>query len=471
MEITSLSLEEQDKVITGIVKDLQDQDIEVKKKTSRYQSKYKALEVATNADLKTFFSTYGYSVDVAEADPTIQKIISGRYKAVIITIKSGQLKNKEFYCVNSYTEKGTIKKKQLSPQTLGLDKQKYTSTDMFDNAVTKCIEQLKIDDPAKKFMRSVFDLAKSGSSKIVSFDEKTKNAYSLVKPQDIQAIGTDFGEVVSLRWVVNQKEYSGFKYFYFSDVPNEPLVDYVVVLVFNDHEVKMEFSAKYGAGAAPALSGILKHIPKAYPKPTAKEKPILGVLNTLAVKQAGKTISDNILEACKILKHPGYVSLEKIIKKKNLTLEDITQFISHYITNPKNVKTSAARIKLFNQYFAEFYSTIDKTVENASLETVFKTNHYSKVFSPLISPLGYSLVGYMNNDPVFSEVLNNVAREVEVQQVYLNFTSTNMAFKIKQFSDAKFSFDYGANAKDSGNTGIKFRMMIPGEATQEIEKK
>ena len=56
-------------------------------------------------------------------------------------------------------------------------------------------------------------------------------------------------------------------------------------------------------------------------------------------------------------------------------------------------------------------------------------------------------------------VLNNISQQMKTEQVYLNFVGETMQFTKKLFSKASFKFAYGANAKDSDNTGIKFSML------------
>jgi hypothetical protein len=468
-EIKSSTLDDQNKTIEAIIGIFDKNDIKVKKKVSRYQSSYKALEVAVSTDLKQFFKTYKFTVEIQDVSSEIQKIISGKYTPVIVRIKSSPIETldgKEFYCVNTYTEKGSIKTKELSPSSLGLSA-KFTSVDMYDRTVESSVLGLKIDDPTKKFMLSLFNQAKEGKVGSISYDSKTTAAYSLVKPQDRQSIGKDFGEVISLRWVVNQPEYQNFKYFYFQDNSNAPLIDYIVVMVFNDKEVKMNFSAKFEAGAAPSLKAILDYIPKVYPSPTQKEKKFVDSL--LKLTKTSGTTSDNILESTKKIKHPGYVELERIIGKKNLSLVDISNYLEKNIQ--KKFSTSAQRIQIFKKQFASFYEVINKKATDDSLTTVFKTNTYKGAYSLVISPLGYSLVDYMNDNPMYTEILNNIAKSIPVQQVYLDFNANSMKFKIKKFSDAEFSFSYGANAKNSNNTGIKFKMQLKNERTQGLEKK
>jgi hypothetical protein len=106
--------------------------------------------------------------------------------------------------------------------------------------------------------------------------------------------------------------------------------------------------------------------------------------------------------------------------------------------------------------YKPFYDKLDKSVDSSSLSVVFNGSTFPKYFSLILSPMGYALVSYLNKQPIYQEILNNISREMNTEQVYLNFTSTSLAFKKKLFSNSEFKFSYGANAKNSDNTGIKF---------------
>ena len=73
--------------------------------------------------------------------------------------------------------------------------------------------------------------------------------------------------------------------------------------------------------------------------------------------------------------------------------------------------------------------------------------------------MGYALVDYMNKQQVYQDILNKISQQMKTEQVYLDFIGENMRFTKKLFSKASFKFAYGANAKDSDNTGIKFSML------------
>jgi hypothetical protein len=121
-------------------------------------------------------------------------------------------------------------------------------------------------------------------------------------------------------------------------------------------------------------------------------------------------------------------------------------------------KSPENRIKMFNTEFREIYEILGKNAADDSLKVVFSTATYKKYYSLVLAPMGYGLVAYMNKTPIYQEILNNISREMKTEQVYLTFPGEALGFKKKLFSNASFTFSYGANAKDSDNTGIKFAM-------------
>jgi len=121
-------------------------------------------------------------------------------------------------------------------------------------------------------------------------------------------------------------------------------------------------------------------------------------------------------------------------------------------------KTDKARIKLFKSTYEEFYNVLGKNASDDSVNIVMTPTTYKKYYSLVMAPMGYALVDYMNKQPQYQEVLNKISQYMKTEQVYLNFSGDNLEFKKKLFSKAEFKFAYGANAKDSDNTGIKFSM-------------
>lgn len=423
-------------------------------KNSRYQKEVKAVELSYPGKLDDLLKAEGFKGKLTDLTPVEEKTISGKYKAKLYTITTpGNSMNKgdSFFIVNTFTEKGSLKTKDLAPDKLWLTV--YTDIKSFDKAIFSGIEYLAVDEDIKFVLNSLhYDIQqfKSNNSDVVPFSKKTKELMSVTKPQDKQAIGKDFGEILSLRWYITQKFAQPLTKFGFSAVSNEALIDFYVI----HGKITSNVSAKFEAGAAPSIGSIVKNIDKVYKSPTSEEKKAIDVLKALAGEK--DNTSTKILNAYKTLKLPALAKLQSTIKGNNtFTIQDISNFIQQIA---KSNSKAPDRIKIFKEVFKQFYSTLNKTASDDSLNTVFSTPTYKKYYSLVISPMGYALVDYMNKTPIYQDILNNISRSMKTEQVYLNFTPSGMKFEKKLFSKAEFKFAYGANAKDSDNTGIKFSM-------------
>jgi hypothetical protein len=427
-------------------------------KTSRYQSQIKAVEISYKGQLDDLLISNGLTIDISDLTSIEEKNISGKYKAKMVTIKKAKnefFENESFFIVNTFTEKGSLKTKDLAPDKLGLTSHSgsFVNIGKFDVAVLEGIEYLNIDNSIRMVLDSLYSDVidfKSKNSDIIPFSKETKDLMALVKPQDKQAIGKDFGEIISLRWYITQNFAQPVEKFGFALNSNNPLIDFYV----KHGKVLSNISAKFEAGAAPSINAIVKNIDKVYQKPTAEEKKAIDVLKALADDKSNT--STKILNVYKTLKLPSLTKLNSILKKNNVELQDINEYIQSIA---KTGSKAANRIKLFKTKFNSFYTALNKTASEDSLNTVFYNKTYPKpYYSLLLSPMGYALVDYLNKTPIYQDVLNNISRSMKVEQVYLEFTTTGMTFKKKLFSKSEFKFAYGANAKDANNTGIKFSM-------------
>ena len=169
-----------------------------------------------------------------------------------------------------------------------------------------------------------------------------------------------------------------------------------------------------------------------------------------------ETTSVKILASYKALNLPAYKKLKEVVGiKGDITIKDIQDHIQDIAKKHKNQKDRTAA---FLKAYEPFYDVLGSKADAGSLGVVFNAATYPKYFSLVLSPMGYALVSYMNKLAIYQEILNNISREMKTEQVYLNFSSTSLVFKKKLFSKSEFKFAYGANAKNSDNTGIKFSM-------------
>ena len=429
-------------------------------KTSRYQTQIKSVEVAFAGSLEDLLKQTSISAKLADISTTDEKAISGKYKAKLMTLGAtvaGCSKGSTCFILNTYTEKGSLKTKDLAPEKLDLAGAKgYTTLASFDKAVYTGIENLKVGSDIKNALTALYKSVADNKAKTdtVAFNAAAKKAMASVKPQDRQAIGKDFGEILSLRWYLTQDHSKGWTQFGFSVISNEALVDFYVNKVVGGKKIKSDVSAKFEAGAAPSIGAIVSNIDKVYKAPKSEEKKAIDVLKALAGED-GNT-STKILKAFETLKLPAYNKLKSVVGAKGaFSILDVSSSIQKIAAASK---TPANRIKMFNTEFSKIYEELGKNASPDSLAVVFSTATYKKYYSLVLAPMGYALVDYMNKNKIYQDILNNISREMKTEQVYLNFVGDKMVFHKKLFSNAEFKFAYGANAKDSDNTGIKFSM-------------
>lgn len=430
-------------------------------KTSRYQTHIKAVEVRHNGTLESLFKQYTINASITDLTAIDEKSISGKYRAKIVTLNNasaGAAKGDKFFIINTYTESGTLKTKELAPEKFGLTAISYTTTAALDTAVAVGIKSNKtIPIEIQTAINSLYNLVSSNTTtrNIIPFSDSAKKDMAQVKPQDIQAIGKDFGEVLSMRWYVSQPFGKPFSKAEFSRVSNEALVDFVVTKKIGKELIPQNISAKFEAGAAPSIGAIIGNVSKIFKSPFGKTLTAINVLQALADDGGGNT-STKILAAMKTIKHPAYAALKKVLSKTTFTINDISAHIQKMASIHKTPK---ARIAAFNLAFKDVYTALNKTASDNSISIVFAGANYKKYYSLIMAPMGYALVEYMNKQVVYQDILNKMSRAMNTEQVYLNFVDESLQFNCKVFSDAKFKFAYGANAKDSDNTGIKFSML------------
>lgn len=427
-------------------------------KKSRYQTQINAVEVAYPGSIEALLKEAKISGAISDLTVTEEKSISGKYKAKLITIKAAVAScaaKEQFLIVNTFTEKGSLKTKDLAPDKLLLTDKKFKTLAEFDKAVYAGIKEVKVPNDVKDCISTLYETIAANKTHRdnIPLSAAAKKPFKTVKPQDKQAIGKDFGEVLSLRWYLTQNFAKGWSECYFSLESNAALVDYIIKIKIGNKIVPVDVSAKFEAGAAPSIGAIVDNIKTVYKNPNAEEKKAIGVLQALA-SDSGNT-STKILAAYKTLNLPAYTKLKTLIGKADFTIEDVSAKIQKIASASKSGEN---RMKMFNTEFKGIYETLGKNASEDSLKVVFSTPTYKKYYSLLLAPMGYALVDYMNKTPIYQEILNNISREMKTEQVYLTFPGESMGFEKKLFSNATFKFAYGANAKDSDNTGIKFSM-------------
>lgn len=437
--------------------------IEAKIKPSRYRSEIKSLTVSTMDSLESLLIRVGLKAVISDVSLEDQKLISGKYvpKLAEITEDHSTLKKGDkFFFYSTRTSKGRLRDKDLTPDELKLINFTFTSKSDMDSKVLAAIGNLKhLDDDILSVMSGLYNTVKSSTNNQtrVPIPEAIKKDMASLTTSELNILGKNFGEIISMRWCINQSFVSGATKYNFVNLSNYPLVDYVIHIRKGFKEIPFNVSAKFAQGAAPALSEIIKTFEASGASfSSAEEKNVYQTLRALSTKGTG-TISDRLLEAAMKSNSPGISVLKKILNKQNFTKNDLQTDIAKIA---KLHKTKEDRTKAFKERYKAFYDAVGSGVDDKSFNTVFYTDNYAKYHSLVISPLGYGLVRFLNNNPTYQKVLNEICRRLDVNQVYLSFAAGNsqMVFENKVFSDSQFRFDWNSNAQNADNGSVKFSM-------------
>lgn len=205
-------------------------------KVARNNSNIKAVEVSDSViNVEDFLKSIAFPGVVTDLSSADIQSISGKYKAKLVEIKtpisSAKLtKGEKFFFLNTFTEKGSVKTKALAPRALGLDLAEYTNLNTFDSAVMNGISKLEVPTDVQLAISELYKSVSKNSNKTdtVLYSTTAKTAINNLKPQDKQAVGKDFGEILSLRWYLTQPYSKGWTKFGFETGSNAALVDYYV---------------------------------------------------------------------------------------------------------------------------------------------------------------------------------------------------------------------------------------------------
>ena len=443
---------------------LKSKSIPSKIKPSRYRSEIKSLTVSTLDSLESIMSKAGIPAIISEISLQDQKLISGKYSPKLVEITedfSTLKKGDKFFFFSMKTSGGRLRDKDLTPDELKVQNIIFTNKSSMDSKIFAAISNLKnFDDDIISVLNGLYTtIANSPNNQTkVTIPDPIKKEMNGLSTSELNIIGKNFGEIISLRWSLNQTFTNNFTKFNFMNLSNYPLVDYVVYVKEGNKEVPINISAKFAQGAAPALSEIIKTFETSGSKfNTTEERNVYQTLKSLSTKGTG-TISDRVLSAAIASNAPGIAELKKILNKQNFNKNDIQLDIAKIA---KTNKTKEERIKAFTQKYSKFYDAVGSSVGDKSFNTVFYTDRFDKYHSLIISPLGYGLVKFLNNNMLYQKVLNNICRTLDVNQIYLNFSAGNseMVFEKKIFSDSQFKFDWNSNAQNADNGSIKFSMI------------
>ena len=391
------------------------------------------LRIDYDGDVDKLFKSL-HNVQLKSSD----KSISGKYPTQEITLKEkigNAAVNDACYLVVATSKKGTttgeLGPKILTPDQLGLAGTHAKNT--FKKTVLAALKSNKqVPQYIKEFCSDLMDASERRDGQI------NKRHLDKIAPSDINVIAKNFGELSGAWWYMNlyNTKASSVEY------PNEsnyPLVDYFIL----EGKNRIAVSAKANDGAPPSIDAIAKVlISKRYndPKKEGARKAIIEISDSSVV--------DGVVNAAKAMGLPSYAYISKFFKKgQDFTAADCEGFLSAYKT-PESCSSD----------LAGFYAAINKSAKQETIKGMFSSN--AKRWGLIISPMGYSLVDSLNSDPKYVEVLNEAAREINLEQVYITIKLSTKAvsYEIKLFANSKFAFKYNSNANKPSLKKISFEL-------------
>jgi len=370
-----------------------------------------------------------HNVEIRNSDQSI----SGTFTTQEIILKEkigGAAVNDGAYLVVTTSSKGVLSTKNLTPDELKLPGVHKKNT--FKKDVIAGLKASGSPVNIREFCKDLLDASERSDGKIESeFMDSISNS-------DITTIAKNFGEISGALWYMTHynKKATAVEY------PNEsnfPLVDYFI----HEDKKKIAVSAKANDGAPPSINAIADVLRKKKYTDSKKEdarKAIIAISDSSTV--------DGIINASKELSTDGYKWVSKEFKKGQVfTAADCETFLSSY----KSGKSVFAELE-------PLYKLIGRAASLDIIERTMKAN--GKRWGFIISPMGYALVDQLNKTEKYIEVLNDAAKEIQLEQLYIKIKLSQKAvsYEVKLFGTSKFKFEYNANAGQPSLKKISFKM-------------
>ena len=371
-----------------------------------------------------------HNVQVRASD----KSISGTFSTqeIILKEKIGNAAvNDGCYLVVTTSSKGVLSGKNLTPDDLKLPG--IHKKNVFKKAILAGLKSSDAPVNIKEFCKDLLDASERSDGKIDS------EFMSSISNSDITTIAKNFGEISGALWYMNHynKKATAVEY------PNEsnyPLVDYFV----HQDKKRIAVSAKANEGAPPsinAIADVLRNKKYTDSKKEEARKAIIQISDSSTV--------DGIINAHKELSTDGYKWVSKNFKKGQIfTAADCETFLASYRSS-KSV-------------FSELEPLYKLIGRSASLDIIDRTMRANgKRWGFIISPMGYALVDQLNKTPKYTEVLNDAANEIVLEQLYIkiHLSQKSVSYEVKLFASSKFAFEYNANAGQPSLKKISFKML------------
>jgi hypothetical protein len=337
-------------------------------------------------------------------------------------------------------------KKSLTPSKFSLNTMNPFTSVEIETIVTKYIKTLNITPAAKEACNYIVKQSIIGSN---SFPGK----FDGLTTQDIGIITSDFGEVCGALYMLNSGQ--NYTHAKFPKDENMRLVDYYLVRDGIDEK----FSAKSGEGGAPAITaveGALNNInPESLSTINKKALTVLKLINK-------GTVYGGVLEVAKYLDLPGYNQLIKLIKRTDLKTgyRGINIPDQDVLINAVNAMGSYDSCVI--QCKELFKAASFAIGSEAKMKSVFggtASARYKK-WGMIHFPITSEVMKWLNNPANGAiEVLTLAARTLTVNQINLDYKSSNLTYAVRTFSDATFKFHSPSSAPNPVGNRIGMKMI------------
>jgi hypothetical protein len=397
---------------------------------------------------------FGKKVTVAQLSGDVATAVSGKYDSFLVT-----LPNSGFYFRSVIGSTGTLHEKDLTPSKLKIIGKKLTKA-TFDHEVELGLLNLSNDsDISLEILELLHELLLVVSIKgdSINLTDSIKKLIATISPKDIKVVGKNFGEILLAKWCLYNKPKAVSVEF--PQEENAPLVDFTVNL---SNKETLNVSAKFEQGANVSIISIIPKDAVAPIGSTAEEKKAFSAI----VAIVNEPILQGLISAEKILNTPEYKAIEKMCKGNTVNIKNISDVVESALLSsgipPKsNVSTiTKQKVDTFRKIMDPFYSKISGGFPS-KLDSFAKIAHNNSggMADPVLYAFSVALAKRFNEDSIFSDILNKAAKSIDVEQIYLNFTSSQITVKVKVFSESKFLFAAGAMAHSADNVRMKVQMI------------
>lgn len=437
---------------------LQQKDINVTK-SSRHGAHIRAVLGQDDDIQNTIDDLVGSNIiDVEDSD--ISK--SGKFNTFVFKFKEDFLDieaGTEIYVVNNAPQgKSTIRKKELTPDNLGLtgDPLRPKPFSLYKEEVQSAINSHVKNPDLKTALIHILEVS-------AGKEEYNPDVLKGFSNEDLAQIANDFGEISGAIFMAasldQDEEFGIVKYIKFPEASNEPLIDYYIVCEIDGVETDVAVSAKSKKGAVPSIKAI---IPKVAEIVTKTEGDIQAAAQTI-LRIGELSVVDGIIEGCKILSKefnscPGFDELVKLMGTETFDKFDINERLSEYETKEDLLEA-----------LEPFYTATGRRPNRATYDRILQQSN-PRLYGLVTSPLAYHMADVMNSLKVFEDVLDLIMKELDVNQLHMYLTRKKLEYEIKVFKDYTFKWDPGIlSAMNPDNKKMGFKIGLPKTIEKSVD--